>query len=298
MRISDQMMFQNLAQSINEAQSAYVQTQQEAASGVSISQPSDNPSGTAVVLQIETARQQVKSWQSNAQWATGQMQTADTALTQVQSAVSVARSIAVQALSGSMAQSDLNNMAQQVGGILSEVQNLANTQMNGAYVFSGVSQAAPVVGGTYNTAATSPPQQLEIGAGVQVPVSVDGNQVFNTAPPGQPAGSTLLTVLSNLQTDLQAGNSAAIDADLGALQAQEGNIAGVHAALGADMDRVQAALQQITTTSQALQTQQGNIQNVDMAQIVAQLSAQQMTYQAAVAAGANLKLPTLANYLS
>lgn len=297
MRISDQMMFQNVAQNIDNAQAAYVQSQQEAASGLSISQPSDNPSGTAVVLQIETTRQQVASWQQNAQWAQGQMQTTDTTMTNLENAITAARSLAVQAVSGATSQTDLQSMSQQASGILSEVQNLANTQYNGAYVFSGVSQAPPVAGGTYNSASASSPQQIEVGTGVQVPVSVDGNKLFNTAPTGQPVSATLLNVLSNLASDLQSGNTVGVEADLGALEAQSQNVNSMHAVLGADMDRIQAALQQLSATSQNLQVQQGKIENVDMAQILAQLSNQQMAYQAAVAAGSSLKLPTLANYL-
>lgn len=299
MRVSDMMMYQNLAQNINQAQSAYVQTQQEVSSGLAISQPSDNPAGTTVVLQIETARQQVKSWQGNANAALNQMQTTDTAMTGIQNSLTAAVSLAVQSLSGSTNPTDQANMSKQAQGILSQVQNLANTQYDGTYVFSGVSQAPTVTTtGTYNAAATSPTQKMEIGAGVQVPVTVDGNQVFNTAPTGQPPTSTLLNVLSNLSLDLQAGNTAAIQADLGELQAQEGALGSSQATLGADMQRVQAALQQLTMTNNSLQTQQGNVQNVDMAKVIAQLTAQQTAYQAAVAAGANLKLPTLANYLS
>ena len=109
---------------------------------------------------------------------------------------------------------------------------------------------------------------------------------------------SLINILSSLQNDLASGNAAAVEADLGALQAQSGSLASVRAALGANMDRVEAAVSQLTTMSTTLQTQKGNVENVDMAQIITQLTAQQTAYQAAVAAGANMKLPTLANYLS
>lgn len=302
MRVSDQMMFQNLSQNLDQAQAALVRTQQEASSGLAINQPSDNPGGTAIVLQIDTARQSVKGWLSAGQNAQSQMTTTDSVMGEIQNAVSAAVSLAVQATSGSMSTTDLQAQSVQAGSILSQVQSLANTQFEGRYVFSGVSQQAPVVGGTYNAASNSSAQAYEIGSGVQIPVSSDGNQVFNTAPTGQPnlsngSTSTLLNVLQSLQTDLAAGNVSAVEADLGALQAQVGNLSSVRAVLGANMTRVQAAISQLQSTDQSMQVQAGNIQNVDMAQIVSQLAAQQTTYQAAVAAGANLKLPTLANYL-
>lgn len=307
MRISDQMMYQNIAQGIDQAQASYIRTQQEASSGLSISQPSDNPQGTALVLQLGTAQSQVQGWQSNAQQAQNKMQTTDQAMAELQNILSSASSLAVQGASSPVSGQNYTALSQQVGGMLQQVQSLANTQYGNQYVFSGISQAQPVTsGGAYNPAAASPPQQVEIGQGQQVATTVDGNQTFNTAPTTPPPNwstyhpsqaATLLNVLSALQTDLQSGNAAAVEADLGALQAQEGNIGNVRAQLGVNMDRVQAALSQLTNLSTTLQSQQGNVENVDMAKILTQLAAQQNAYQAAVAAGANMKMPTLATYL-
>ncbi len=306
MRITDQMMYQNLTQNLDQAQAAYVRTQEEASSGVSISQPSDNPAGTAVVLQLTSAQQQVTSWQANARAAQSKMQTADQAMSQLQSVISSAQSLAEQGTSGSMTAQDLTDLSQKAASLVQQTESLANTEYAGQYVFSGVAQQQPVVSGAYNPAATSAPQTIEIGQGVKVQTSVDGNQAFNTAPVSTPSDwstnhssqATLLNVLSALQSDLSSGNTAAVEADLGALAAQGDNVSSLRAQLGANMEQVQAAVSQLTTMSSTLQIEQGNVENVDMAQVLTQLTAQQTAYQAAVAAGANMKLPTLASYLS
>ncbi|MDA8345059.1 MAG: flagellar hook-associated protein FlgL [Thermaerobacter sp.] len=336
MRISDQMMYQSMTQNIDQAQAAYVKTQQEASSGLSISQPSDNPAGTAVVLNLQAAQSQVQSFQSNAQAAQSQMTTADQTLSQLQSVVTSAMSLANQGLSGSATATDMGDMSQQAGGLVSQFGTLANTTYAGQYVFSGTAQQAPLSGSSNTpsseqTAGTFTSQSVEIGAGVMVPTSVNATSVLggpqyasgtqvstmpqwaqqyatahgdvtSSATPPQTTTTALTlsipNILSSLQSDLAAGNTAAVEADLGALQAQAGNLNSVRAALGANMNRVQAAISQLTTTSTTLQTQQGNVENVNMAQIITQLTAQQTAYQAAVAAGANLKLPTLANYLT
>ncbi len=335
MRISDLMMYQNLSQNIDQAQAAYVKTQQEASSGLAISQPSDNPSGTAIVLNLQAALSQTQSFQSNAQMAQSQMTTADQTLGQMQTLVSSAMSLANEGLSGTVTTSNMGDLAQQAGGIVSQFASLANTTYAGQYVFSGTAQVAPLTGSntpsSEQTAATFTPQAVEIGAGVTVPTSVNATSVLGgpqfasgtqvstmpnwaqqyatahgdvtsaSSPPQTTTTALNLSIpniLSALQMDLQAGNTAAVEADLGALQAQAGNLSSVRAALGANMNQVQAAISQLTSTSTTLQTQQGNVENVNMAQIITQLTAQQTAYQAAVAAGANLKLPTLASYLS
>ncbi len=331
MRISDQMMYQNLAQNIDQAQAAFVKTQQEASSGLAISQPSDNPAGTAVVLNLQAAQSQVQSFQSNAQMAQSQMTTADQTLSQMQNVLNSAMSVANQGLSGSVSSVGMAALSQQAQGLVSQFSSLANTDYAGQYVFSGTQQQAPLSGTTPSSEQTSGsflPQSVEIGAGVTVPTSVNASSVLggpqyasgtavssmpqwaqqyatahgNTSgtPPQTttPLNLSVPNILNSLQTDLAAGDTAGVDADLGALQAQSGSLNGMRAALGANMDRVQAAISLLTQTGTTLQTQQANVQNVNMAEIITQLTAQQTTYQAAVAAGANLKLPTLANYLT
>lgn len=350
MRISDQMMYQNMAQNIDQAQAAYVRTSQEASSGVSISQPSDDPVGTALVLQMQAAQKQVVAWQSNAQTAQSQMTTTDQALSQMQTDLNAAESLATGASSGSATTSQLSDMSQQAQEILSDVASLFNTQYAGQYVFSGTQQEKPVSGpdssGAYAVSGEQSggqftPQSLEIGGGVMIPTSTNATsvlsgQTFTFNAPGQDAsampgwlqqraealgtvsdssgspqttsavtssnpvtyGTSLVDVLSYLQQDLSSGNTAAVEADLGALQSQGETLSSLQATLGANMDRVQAALSQLQTTSSTLQTQEGSVEDVDMAQIIAQLTAQQTAYQSAVAAGAQMKLPTLASYLT
>ncbi len=357
MRITDQMMYQNMAQNIDQAQAAYVRTQQEASSGVSISQPSDNPAGTATILQLEAAQQQVTAWQSNANSAQSQMQVADQTLGQIENAVNSATSLASEGASQTNTLQETQDMAAQAAQILGDVGALANTQYQGLYIFSGVQQIAPVTStGSGSSTVYTPSseqttaggvvaQSVEIGHAVQIPVSVDASsvlggtqyasgtaysalpawlqqrasalqaQALQQTPPGTgvltPASgptssqtttvafsSSLVSVLGYLQQDLSSGNAAAVEADLGELQAQAGTLTNVRAALGANMNRVEAAVSQLQSTNTTLQTEQGSVENVDMAQIVAQLTAEQTAYQAAVAAGAQMKLPTLANYLT
>lgn len=302
-RVSDQMMYQNLARNLDQSQSALLKTEAQLSSGLAIQQPSDNPGGTATVLNLGTSLSVTQGWTQAGQNAQSQMQATDSALTSLQNVVNSLISVTTQALSGTDNQTEFTAAAAQVGTLTSQVNDLANTTYNGQYVFSGISQAAPVVGGAYNPAATSPAQTVEVGPGVNVPVSVDGNQILNTAPSGTPTlpsgqAATLLNTLSSLQNDLTSGNQAGVQADLGALQAQVTNISTVQAVMGTNLDRIQAALSQLKTSSLSLQTEQGNVQNVDMAQIATELAAQETAYSAAISAGASLNLPTLAKYIS
>jgi flagellar hook-associated protein 3 FlgL len=327
------LMYQNLSQNIDQAQAAYVKTQQEASSGLAINQPSDNPSGTATVLNLQAALSQVQSFQSNAQSAQGQMSAADQTMGQMENAVNAAEALANQALSGSITPTDLTSISLQAQSIMNQFSSLANNTYGGQYIFSGIQQVVPLGSGnapsSEQTSGSFTPQSVEIGAGVTVPTSVDATSVLGgpqyaagtqvstmpqwaqqyesahgnvtSGPPPTVTSATNLSlpnILSSLQMDLSSGNTAAIEADLGALQAQAGNLSSVRAALGANMNRVQAAISLLTASSTTMQTQQGSVENVNMAQIITQLTAQQTAYQAAVAAGANLKLPTLASYLS
>jgi len=302
-RVSDQMMYQTLAQNVDQSQSGLLRLEGEMSSGLAIQKPSDNPGGTSTVLDLGTSLSVVNGWTQAGKNAQSQLQSADQTLTTLQNVLNSAISVATQASSGTNNQEEFTAASAQISTLISQVDSLANTTYNGQYIFSGISQTAPVVSGSFNPASASAPQTYEVGNGVSVPVSVDGNQIFNTASSGSPTlpsgnAATLLNTLSSLQADLQSGNGPGIQADLGALQSQVGNLSTVQAVVGTNLDRIQAALSQLQSTTQTLQTQQANVEQIDMASIATQLAAQETAYQAAIAAGASLNLPTLAKYIS
>jgi flagellar hook-associated protein 3 FlgL len=116
---------------------------------------------------------------------TGQLQVADSALGSVVSQLNQAISLATTANNGTKNASDVKAIANQLAGILSEVESLANSNYQGQYIFAGGQTAARPFVTDYST---SPAETTYIGdghvnfietpSGQKIRLNVPGDQIF------------------------------------------------------------------------------------------------------------------------
>lgn len=144
-------------------------------------------SGAATSLDLHPRVAQMQTWQSNIDAASGRMQVAQTALTQLEQVTSdfVAQTNNLNGLSAS----EIDSIASNARDALSQVTNLLNTQYGGTYVFAGQDTSNPPVPAP-NAIATSP-FFTQIQTAVAQLSTLGGNGV---------AASTLATASSNAST--------------------------------------------------------------------------------------------------
>lgn len=288
----------------------YQTLEAELSTGRQLNQPSDNPVAMSQDIQVQSALSLVTQWNNNAGSALSSMQTADGTLSQLQSALGTIRTQLVQAMNGTNTPSDLQNIGATVFQEVNNVAQLANTNDGSTYIFAGTNGLSVPLSVT-SSAAThtisayswsgSGNTNTEVGHGVSVQTNVDGKAVFNTVPSG--GASDLMTTLENISNTMNhppataAALNAALGSSLSDLDANLNNISAIRADLGGRMNRMQAAQTQTQTMTLNLQTQQGQAQDANVAQVVSQITTQQTVYQAALSAGKNLILPTLADIL-
>ena len=111
-RITNQMTSQMTLAGIETALNRLDTTQQELSSGKSINQPSDNPSGTALALQLNSDLSNLTSYSNNVTDGTGWAQAGDAALSDITNAVQRIRELVVQAANGTQSQTDMSADAQ------------------------------------------------------------------------------------------------------------------------------------------------------------------------------------------
>ena len=119
------------------AQAREQQLSNQLASGVRVNALSDDPiaAGRNVLLLSQMQRDDVFTQTANL--LTGQLQVADSALGSVVSQLNQAISLATSANNGTKNASDLKAIANQLSGILGEVESLANSNYQGQYIFAG-----------------------------------------------------------------------------------------------------------------------------------------------------------------
>jgi flagellar hook-associated protein 3 FlgL len=302
-RVTQQMTAQNLLTNINSALNQLDTTQQELSTGKKINQPSDNPYGTSLALQLNNQLSNLTGYSNNVTDGTGWAQAGNAALTDITNSVQRIRELVVSASNGPQNQTDLNADAAEVNQLIDQIKQDANSQYNGQYIFSGAATGtAPYQAGSSDAYAGDTGQVTRtIAPNTSLAVNVNLSSVLGTGQTvsGQPAGDNkLLNTLRNISDAMTSGNTGALSSSLSQLDTNLGSLTGVTADLGATTDRLQMAGTRIQSL-QASDTQSlSDVQDADMAQTEINYSTQQAALTAALQAGAHIVQQTLMDFLS
>lgn len=196
----------NLLASIEQAQANETTATQDLSSGQSVNQLSDNPAAAAALVLNHNLSDQDAQYLQNLNTLQGRYQTADSALSNVVQVMTSALSLAVEGANGTMSSSDLQSLATEAQGLLSQVVSLANTSYAGAYIFGGTSvNTQPFTLDTTNNTVTyngnDNTTTVELSNGNSMTANVPGDQLFQNS-----AGSVIGS-LQDLYTALSTGNN-------------------------------------------------------------------------------------------
>jgi flagellar hook-associated protein 3 FlgL len=302
-RVTQQMTAQNLMANINQALDRIDTTQQELSTGKKINQPSDNPYGTSLALQLNNQLGNLTSYSNNITDGTGWAQAANAALTDITNSVQRVRELVVQAANGSQSQADTSADASEVNQLIDQIKQDANTQYNGQYIFAGAATStAPYQAGSGDAYAGDTGQVTrQIGPSSTLAVNADLSSVLGTGQTvsGQPAGDNkLLNTLRNISDAMQAGNTSALSSSLSQLDTNLASLTGVTSDMGATTERLQMAASRVQSLQLTDTQSLSDVQDADMAQTEVDFSTQQAALTAALQAGAHIVQQNLMDFLS
>jgi flagellar hook-associated protein 3 FlgL len=276
-------------------------------SGIAVQQPSDNPSAVTEILQLETSLSNNKQIQTNMSSVTAEVNTADSVLQTAVQQLTNAITLASQGASSTQTAQNRATFAQQVVSIQQSLVGIAQTQVNGHYIFSGdQNNQAP-----YQLDPTQPEgvQQLVNGSSTRTIQSVDGTtfavaltaqQIFDSRnPDGTPASGNVFASIQNLITALNNNDTAGITSSAGSLQAASGYLNNQLQFYGEVENRVTEATSLATKFQTQQTTELSNLQDTDIPTTATELSRLQVQQQASMSVEANLQqMKTLFGYLA
>lgn len=144
MRISTSLTQQQAINSILNQQAKLSKTQLQLGSGLRILKPSDDPSASVKVLDLQQSIEQTNQYKSNIDTVVSRLTLEDTTLSNFTDALQRARELTVQSLNGAIAGDDRKAIEQEVRQVLDQLVGLANTKnANGEYLFSGFKSQTP-----------------------------------------------------------------------------------------------------------------------------------------------------------
>lgn len=283
---------------LNRARDAEQRSLAQLASGRRVNAPHDDPAAAAALAGNQFQTHVADQFKLNVTAVRARLQVADGALSSVVSVLTRAITLGVQGANDTNSAQNRQALAQEVGGLKTQLQALANTTFQGTFLFSGTDAltlpfAADVTqpsGIRYDGNAGT--NSLEIAPGEFLSVNLPGNQIFTAA------GSDVFLAIENLYTALQNGTSgAAIAAATQQLQVAFAHVNTTRAFYGASLNRLETAEQVLDREIFELQREESDLAAADMARVITDLQAAQTARQATMAAVAQTSQLNLFDFL-
>ena len=243
MRISTSWIFQQGVNAMLDRQTALANTQQQLATGQRILKPSDDPSASTRVLELNQVIDTNKQYQRNSNYAETRLKLEETVLGEVGDVLQRVRELAVRANNDSLSAGDRNAIAIEVRTNIDAMLQLANSKdATGEYLFSGtMTGTRPFTdagGGNYTYDGDQVVRSLQIGPTRQVSVGDAGDEVFMKVDDGAGGIASMFEALYDFATDLAANNPSTTT--LTRLDSAIDGVLNTRASIGARLNTIDA----------------------------------------------------------
>lgn len=287
--------------------------QNQAATGLSVHSPADNPAAMRKTLNYLSDKAQQTQYSENISTLQTRATSVFSVMESLQTLTSRASEIAISAGSGTSSQANLDNHASEVRQLIQQAVQLVNTKdpSTGQYLFGGTDSTQPpyatttdaqgnITGVTYQ--GNSSINQSEIASGVTASVDVPGANTGTSGARGLitdgVSGADLFNHLLALENDLKSGDTNAITStDSANLQKDGDNQLYQISNIGAVQTRLTSAASFADNRSSSLDAMISDISGANLSDTLVQLTQAQSAYQAALASSAQIMKLSILNYM-
>ncbi|OAM51269.1 flagellar hook-associated protein 3 [Methylovorus sp. MM2] len=289
MRISTNTIYDSGIARISNIQADQVKLQEQIATMKRINKPSDDPVGSARVVELTQAQSINSQYKDNRSNATAQLNTVEGALSSISDVILSVQSNIVGAGNAVLSNQQRGDLATQIQSSLSQLVALANSKdASSNYLFAGFNiKTAPYVetatGATYT--GDDGTHLVQVDSSRQIAINETGSSIF------QANGNDIFASLKSLVTLLQT--PVVTDADRDALSTGLGTL---NASVAGSLDNVVTARASVGTKLQELealdtagsekdiqyQATLSNIQDLDYTKALSDLTKQKTVLDAAM----------------
>jgi flagellar hook-associated protein 3 FlgL len=249
-----------------------------------IQSPSEDPVAAARISSIGRAQANDAVWKSNLDLASSLADRADTALKAAGTAFDRVTELMTQGATGTLSDQDRATIALELRSIADELTTLKDSKdsRGNALFMSGYSLRIPVQSGV---------QMIAVGTREDVFESV------TTASGPKDLAAIVSDAAAALEIADPVARKAAVGASVNEVAAAVGHVASQRGEQGALANRVDALLERQADTGLQLAEERSGLEDTDIQAVVARLSAQQLSLQAAQAVFARVNQSTLFDIL-
>jgi flagellar hook-associated protein 3 FlgL len=269
--------------------------EQEIASGSSVNLPSDNPAAAASLIQNSAETSQADQFERSVGSIQGEIQSADSNLSSVVTALQQAISLGVEGANGTVNSADRAAIVTQIQGIQNQLLSLANLSYQGNYVFGGTAnQTTPYVltpssasGVTYQ--GNLGVNNVTLGNQFSLQANLPGSEIFS-AP-----GADVFQSIQDLITSLQSGTG--IGTAVTELGTASSYVSAKSVFYGNALNQLNSQQTYLSSDTAQLAQQQSTVAAADLPAVISNLTSAQTSLQATLEAIASTASTNLFQYL-
>ncbi|WP_338540817.1 flagellar hook-associated protein FlgL [Paenibacillus tundrae] len=305
MRITNNMLSSQLLLNLNRNAQQMNNTQTQLATGRKINKPSDDPVGITYSLRYRAELSSNEQYQKNVDSAVSWLEFNDTVLNQAGSVLQRLRELTVQGATDTNPQSALDSINEEVKQLKGQLIDVANSKLNGKYIFNGETYDAKPYDfptnadgslDTTNAASIVTDKgkiNFIVGESVQLPINVNGNEVFGF----DTEGDHLFVTVDNIIQALASGNTKELSNQLENIDTRMNKMLAIRAEIGAKTNRVDLMTGRLTDLEINLTDMQAKVEDADVAEVMMKAKIQENIYNASLSAGAKIISPSLVDFL-
>ncbi len=299
MRIPDLNNSNSLLSNLQRLSSRQSGLQTQVATGQRISRPSDDPSATARVLDMQAEKQRLQQYASNANRGLEINQTTYSAITELKRVSDRAGEIGVLGMGVLLSDpSASQSYAKELNQLIEHGVQMVNSKFAGEHLFGGAkTDVAPftatrdangqITGVAYAGAANA--AEFHIGEGANL-------SPYNDPASNQELGAFINNLVS-MRDALQSGSTPAVASAQANLLASEDDILGAVSTVASTQTRLEGTLAQNGARFSELEEMTSKETDADLSETIVKLTQTQTAYQAALQVGAQVMRVSLLDYL-
>lgn len=299
-RVTPGMMVTRTLHNLSQQSKSLLTLQEQLATGKAVNSPSDDPIAARRSINTRTLIAKSEQYMANITAVGPQLTESESAIQTSIDNLARARELTLRGANTTLAQSQLDDISEEINQILEGMFASANHVTNDRYIFAGTrTNAAPFeatrnadgeitsvtyVGNTESITTT-------IGDGRDIEVNEDGESAFLS-------NQDIFQTLIDIRDNLRSGNTAALGEDsITELDSVKEQFLSAMARIGAIQNRLENTQTQLEDYQYELQVVLSDTENADYSEVMVNLNAQSNAYQAALNAAAQVIQPSLLDYL-
>jgi flagellar hook-associated protein 3 FlgL len=294
MRVAQKSMYETTRYQLERITEDLTEANLTVTTGKRINHLKDDPVGVSQVLSLNSNLSNLDQLKRNTATGKTWLNAGETALSSVQDIIVESKSIAI-AMRSATANSDTRSAsAEQILGYVLQVEALANTLVQGQYIFSGTNtdttpfslddQDNPTTA-TYSGNSTA--FAIKSGKDTTVEVGHDGDALF----------SNLMSSMISLYQDLKNNNVPGLDTAMSNLDTDFDTINNAVSGIGAKGVRIETKEKIIADLKLSYSENKAEIEDTDIVDAITRLQATELAYQAALTSSSKLMKLSLADFL-